>query len=70
MSLNGHILAQIVERQALVVGNGTDMCTGTTTRKQVTKNRVEQSAIDIVLFSSDMLNSLVSDEIDEKENMY
>ena len=66
MSPNGHILAHIVERQALVVGNGTGMCTGTITRKLVTKNRVEQSAIDIVLFSSDMLNSLVSVEIDEK----
>ena len=66
ISPNGVILANIVERQSLVVGNGTDMCTGTITRKRVTKNRVEQSAIDIVLFSSDMLDSLVSVNIDEK----
>ena len=65
MSPNGHILAQIVERHMLVVGNGADICTGTITRKRVTKNRVEQSAIDIILFSSDMLDSLVSLDIDE-----
>ena len=42
------------------------MCTGTIKSKQVTKHRVEQSAIDTVLFSSDTLDSLVSVEIDEK----
>ena len=44
------------------------MCTGTIKSKQVTKHRVEQSAIDTVLFSSDTLDSLVSVEIDEKRN--
>ena len=49
----------------LVVGNGTDMCRGTITRKRVTKHRLEQSAFDIILLSVDMLDNLVDIEIDE-----
>ena len=66
ISSNGIILAEIVERQHLVVGNGTNICKGTITRKRVTKNRVEQSVIDIVLFSADMLESLVNIKVDEE----
>ena len=69
ISPNGLILANIVERQMLVVGNRTDICRGTITRKRITKNRLEESAIDIVLLSVDMLDNLVDIEIDEKENM-
>lgn len=65
ISPNGRILANIVERQMLVVGNGTDMCRGTITRKRVTKHRLEQSAFDIILLSVDMLDNLVDIEIDE-----
>ena len=50
----------------LIVGNGLNICKGTISRKRVTKNRVEQSVIDIVLFSGDMLDSLVSLDVDEK----
>ena len=55
MSQNGAILAQIVERQQLTIANGTDTCTGTITRRRQTKERVEESAIDMVILCSDMI---------------
>ena len=69
MSPNGLILAKIVERQMLIVGNGLNICKGTISRKRVTKNSVEQSVIDIVLFSGDMLDSLVSLDVDEEKKV-
>ena len=65
ISPNGTILAQIVERQKLIVGNGVSICRGTITRQRVTRNRTEQSVIDVVLFSADMYDSLMSIEVDE-----
>ena len=38
ISPNGSILAQIVERQGLIVGNGTAIWKGMITRKRVTKH--------------------------------
>ena len=66
MSPNGSILANIVERQNLIVANGTSTCKGSITRKRVTKNIIEISAIDIVMFSSDLMECLVNMEIDEQ----
>ena len=68
ISPNGSILAEIVMRQHLVVANGTHTCKGTITRKRVTRNRTEQSAIDLVLLSNDMLKHLVELYIDEDRN--
>ena len=68
ISPNGKILANIIERHALVVANGTTRCSGTITRRRVTKNRTEESCIDIVMFSSDMSNSFMSLNIDEAKN--
>ena len=65
MSQNGAILASIVERQQLIVVNGSTKCTGTITRRRVTKKRTEESVIDIVLVSSDMIENLVKMKIDE-----
>ena len=65
MSPNGAILASIVERQNLVVVNGSSICQGVITRRRVTKNRTEESAIDVVLVSKDMAETLVKMEIDE-----
>ena len=66
ISGNGHMLADIIERHALVVANGSSKCTGTITRKRITKKSTELSAIDIVLLSSDMEEHLVSLQIDEE----
>ena len=64
-SPNGKLLANIVERHALVVANSSARCTGAITRRRVTRNRIEESCIDVVIFSSDMNNNFVSLHIDE-----
>ena len=66
MSPNGAMLAQVVERQNLVVANRLSICEGTITRRRVTKDRIEESAIDLVIISSDMVESLVKMQIDEE----
>ena len=55
-----------IKRHNLTLGNGNEKYTGNITRKRVTKDRCEQSVIDIVLFSNDMNNHLVSVHIDEE----
>ena len=66
ISPNGTILATIVERQGIVVGNGTNICQGTITRTRVTRDRTEKSAIDLLMYSSDLHRNLVSLIVDEK----
>ena len=65
ISPNGLLLAGIIERHALVVANGDKRSEGVITRKRVTRDRVEESAIDIVLFSLDMMPYFVSLKVDE-----
>ena len=67
ISPNGQLLAGIIERHALFVANGSDKCEGTITRKRITKYRKEESAIDIVLFSQDMVSHFVSLKVDEEK---
>ena len=64
-SQNGHTLAGIMERHALVVANGTDKCKGVITRRRTTTHGEEISAIDFVLLSHDLVKDFVSLEIDE-----
>jgi hypothetical protein len=66
MSPNGALLAGIIERQNLIVGNGSAKCQGTITRRRNTKHSSEQSVIDIVLFSSDIHKNMLSMHIDEE----
>ena len=56
MSKNGEVLAEIIEKHALVVANGLrDKCTGTVTRERTTENgTIERSTIDFVLISEDL----------------
>ena len=65
ISPNGQLLAGVIERYALYVANGSDKCKGRVTRRRVTKHRIEESSIDVVLFSQDMLPSFVSLIVDE-----
>ena len=53
-SPNGKILAGIINRQKLKVGNGLKQCKGTITRHQTAVNGEEDSSIDVVLFSEDL----------------
>ena len=67
MSKNGEILADIVERNALIVPNGFNICEGVITRERSTADgRIEKSAIDMVIISDDLEEELVSIKIDEE----
>ena len=64
---NGKILAQIIRRHGLIVANGMEeKCTGLITRKRVTKEGTEESIIDFVIISNDLVESVESVEIDDK----
>ena len=65
-SENGRILAGIIQRHGLLVGNGLPQCEGLITRKRVTKDAIEESTIDFVLLSADLLNDIQSILVDEK----
>ena len=66
-SSNGFILGDIIRSHNLILGNGNNKCTGTITRKRVTKDRCEQSVIDLVMLSPDLIKHLVSVHIDEEQ---
>ena len=63
---NGQIIADIMVRHGLTVVNGMeDKCDGTVTRRRVTKDGTEESAIDLVIVSDDLesvVDSLLIDE--------
>ena len=66
-SNNGRILAGIIRRHEIVVANGLKgKCSGVITRKRVTIDNTEESAIDFVILSNDMVESLESLYIDEE----
>ena len=65
ISPNGRILAAIIDRNALFVGNSSAKCTGLVTRKRITTRSIEESSIDLVMTSSDLMNNLVSLQIDD-----
>ena len=67
-SENGKILAGIIERHSLVIGNSVEKCKGLITRKRITKNAVEESTIDYVVISEDLKDELESIEIDDERN--
>ena len=64
MSPNGKILASIIENNALIVANGSNKCKGVITRRRITKERKEESCIDLLIFSSDLSNNFKSLIID------
>ena len=63
---NGRILAGIIERHGLIVGNALSKCEGLITRRRVTKDTIEESSIDFVLMSAELGNDLDVIVIDEK----
>ena len=63
---NGCLLAGIIKRHNLIVGNGTTKCKGTITRKRTTKDRIEQSVIDMLIFSYDLKEHFTFMHIDEE----
>ena len=66
---NGKILAGIINRHGLVVANGlSDKCVGSITRRRVTVDSTEESIIDHVILSEDLVNELEAVNIDEDRN--
>ena len=63
---NGKLLANIIMRQNLCVANGLRVCEGVITRKRVTTQRTEESAIRFVLVSEDLIDKIEAVSIDEK----
>ena len=68
MTPNGSLLAGIIDRHNLIVGNGSDKCKGTITRTRVAKERKEESVIDIVMFSDDLKKHFVKMHVDEERS--
>ena len=67
-SPNGKVLCDIVTRHGLIVANGiSDKCEGSITRRRVTKDTIEESIIDHVIISEDLVSELDSLKIDEKQ---
>ena len=65
-SPNGAVLAEIVERNDLIVANGlTQKCKGLITRKRVVAGSEEKSIIDFLILSEDMADKLYKLVIDE-----
>ena len=70
-SNNGKLLADIIERHALFVLNGLKQkCVGLITIQRNTVDGVEQSVIDFVIMSSDLINHVEYMHIDDmRENV-
>jgi exonuclease III len=62
-STNGSMLAGIITRQNLIIGNSLSKTTGLITRQRTTVNGEEKSVIDFLLVSSDLLEKIESVEI-------
>ena len=62
---NGRLLAGVIERQHMFVVNGSNVCKGKITRRREARKKVEESIMDIVIVSSDIIKDVVSLEIDE-----
>ena len=67
MTPNGALLAGIIEKHSLIVCNASRKCRGTITRRRQTRDRIEQSAIDILLVSSNMKEHLTKMHVDEEK---
>ena len=65
ISPNGRLLAGVIDRHALYVLNSSDKCEGLITRKRTTINGTEESSIDMVLVSADLVQFVEKLLIDE-----
>ena len=64
---NGKLLAGIIERHDLIVANGLSaVCVGKITRRRVTVKSTEESIIDHMIISNDLVEELESMLIDEE----
>ena len=60
------MLARIIDSNALIVPNRSNKCQGLITRRRITKDRIEESCIDVLMFRSDLQESFNSMVIDDQ----
>ena len=65
---NGQLLSEIIRRHHVTVANGLVVCEGTITRKCVTTQRTEESAMSFVLVSEDLTDKVESVIKNEKRD--
>ena len=65
-TMNGKVLAGIISRHSLVIGNSMKQCSGLVTRKRITKTTIEESIIDFVIMSEDLSHDVESIIIDDQ----
>ena len=65
ISPNGRLLADVIDRHAMFVVNSSEKCEGIITRKRTTVNGIEESAIDVVLVSAELVQFVEKLLIDE-----
>ena len=65
MSSNGELLIDFVERNNLIICNGTDLCKGLITRTRSTVKGKEESVIDYVIVCQELFALLLEMKIDE-----
>ena len=70
MSKNGEVLAEIIEKNALIVANGlANKCEGSVTRQRVTEEgRIERSTIDFVMVSQALEQYIDKVKVDEERH--
>ena len=70
MSKNGEVLAEIIEKNALIVANGLpDKSEGVVTRQRITEDgNIEKSTIDFVIISQDLEEFIEKVKIDEERH--
>ena len=54
ISPNGKMLARVVNNPSLIVANSLTSCKGLMSRQRITKDRTEESCIDVLLLSSNL----------------
>ena len=65
MTPNGKLLLEMTERQNLTIANTLDMCEGVITRERKTKDGIERSVLDYLIFCKRMVDFLKCVKIDE-----
>ena len=58
ISENGKLLRDIIVRRNLIVGNASEKCDGTITRRKNTIHGIEESVLDYVLFCERQLKGI------------
>ena len=67
ISANGELFLGVIERNSLIVGNATQLCSGAITRRRTTVNGVEQSVIDFLVVCEELFAHMTKMIVDEDE---